>query len=225
MTTDSQGPNPPRIPTERPGPAGGKRDLNRRERTRALLDAALALFLEAGISTVTIDSIAREAGVAKGSFYRYFADKRELVAALVAPMGQRLESAFGACREALHAAAGDPSQVFAAYYGLGAVFEELVLQSPDLTRLYLQESRGPAHGAREPIAALAAMVANSAIELTKIAQEHGLIRKVPPSVSALAVVGAGERLLHGHLQGQLESDGSSVAGDLIGIMMVGLRPD
>jgi hypothetical protein len=43
---EENGPNPPRLPAERPGPAGGKRDRNRRERTKALLEAALALFLE-----------------------------------------------------------------------------------------------------------------------------------------------------------------------------------
>ena len=36
------------------------------------------LFLERGIETVTIDEITREAGVAKGSFYRYFDDKKQI---------------------------------------------------------------------------------------------------------------------------------------------------
>ena len=40
-------------------------------------------FLERGIESVSIDDITREAGVAKGSFYRYFADKDALVGAVI----------------------------------------------------------------------------------------------------------------------------------------------
>src|SRR5262245_48909942 len=64
---------PPRyLPTERPGPVGGKRDENRRRRTEEIAAAAQRLFLARGVLGVTIDDIVREAAVAKGSFYRYF---------------------------------------------------------------------------------------------------------------------------------------------------------
>src|SRR5210317_2345369 len=62
-------------PVERPGAVGGKRDLNRRQRVQDLIDAGLSLFLERGIEAVTIDEVARKAGMAKGNFYRYFRDK------------------------------------------------------------------------------------------------------------------------------------------------------
>jgi len=219
---DPKGPNPPRVPAERPGPAGGKRDRNRRERTRVFLDAGLALFLERGIEDVTIDAIAKRAGAAKGSFYRYFKDKREMVEALVAPMRARLQAAFAECRASLDASGGDPMQVFAAYLGLGAEVEAAVRETPDLARLYLQESRGPADGARAPVTEIAQLIASTAIELTEFAQAHGLLRKVTPTVSALAVVGAGERLLQAYLSGEFEDSGSSGAGELIGIFMQGL---
>ena len=50
-----------RAPKERPGPPGGKRDVNRKRRTHAIARAALGLFLERGVESVTIDDIAREA--------------------------------------------------------------------------------------------------------------------------------------------------------------------
>jgi AcrR family transcriptional regulator len=44
-----------------------------------LMDAALALFKERGFDSVTIDEITQTAGVAKGTFYTYFATKSDIV--------------------------------------------------------------------------------------------------------------------------------------------------
>src|SRR5688500_3148300 len=74
---------PPRLPALRPGPVGGARDANRLARLGQLGESALELFLAEGIPYVTIDQIVERAGVAKGSFYRYFRDKEELVASLL----------------------------------------------------------------------------------------------------------------------------------------------
>jgi AcrR family transcriptional regulator len=55
------------------------------ERRRGdLLDAATSLFAAKGIEATSIADIAAAAGVAKGSFYRYFDSREELVAALKA---------------------------------------------------------------------------------------------------------------------------------------------
>jgi len=45
---------------------------------RALLEAGTILFAEKGYIGTTVEDIAREAGVAKGTFYLYFSDKAQL---------------------------------------------------------------------------------------------------------------------------------------------------
>src|SRR5207237_9146777 len=104
----------------RPAPSGGPHDVNRRERTQALTDASLRLFLERGIDAVTIDDITHATGVAKGTFYRYFEDKTALVDALIAPVRTEVLSALEACRRALQRAR-DVEAMFVAYRALGAV--------------------------------------------------------------------------------------------------------
>jgi AcrR family transcriptional regulator len=47
-----------------------------------LLDAAEALFVDRGIAATTVSDITEAAGVAKGSFYRYFDSKEHVIAAL-----------------------------------------------------------------------------------------------------------------------------------------------
>ena len=55
----------------------------KRARTRArLTDAALRLMSERGISATSVSEIAAEAELANGTFYLYFRDKAEIVAAV-----------------------------------------------------------------------------------------------------------------------------------------------
>jgi AcrR family transcriptional regulator len=66
----------PRLQEEEPPPR--KADLRR----AALLQAAIILLVDRGLSDSTIDEIAAQAGVAKGTFYHYFASKTALIDAL-----------------------------------------------------------------------------------------------------------------------------------------------
>lgn len=51
--------------------------------TERILKGAVELFLQAGIKSVTMDDIARYLGMSKKTIYQYFADKNELVIALM----------------------------------------------------------------------------------------------------------------------------------------------
>ena len=51
-------------------------------RRAQLLDAAMALFGEAGVAPVSVADITTRAGVAKGTFYLYFASREDLLEAL-----------------------------------------------------------------------------------------------------------------------------------------------
>jgi AcrR family transcriptional regulator len=222
-TTDLAGVAPSSVPEERPGPPGGVRDLNRQARTRALADAALDQFLKHGIESVSIDDIARAAGVAKGTFYRYFADKDALVVALFAPLERAFAVALARC-EAGIAAAADRATIGRVYEEIGLALGMLVVAHQREIRLYLQERRGPAAGARAAIAALAASLEAQTERLTTRARERGLLRVFPPRISALAVIGAAEQLLFALLSGTDLGDPSTVPALVTSLVMDGLRP-
>lgn len=59
-----------------------RRTLPAEVRTDDLMAAAAALFIAKGIEATTIDEIVARAGVAKGTFYHYFATKTDVVLAL-----------------------------------------------------------------------------------------------------------------------------------------------
>lgn len=59
-----------------------RQDFDQPDKRARLLDAALALFESRGFDGVAVPEIARAAGVATGTVYLYFQDKRALVNAL-----------------------------------------------------------------------------------------------------------------------------------------------
>lgn len=70
------------------------RGAPRKTSEEALLAAAQGLFVREGVAAVTVADIADAAGVAKGTFYRYFASKEALVDALFLSDAQALAEAF-----------------------------------------------------------------------------------------------------------------------------------
>jgi TetR/AcrR family transcriptional regulator, mexJK operon transcriptional repressor len=116
------------------GPGGGK--------VESILAAAKRSFLAGGFGAVSMDAIAREAGVSKATVYAHFAGKEELFGAVIGRECERYFAGFSA--EEL-----DPGDVRGSLTTLGRGFLELLL-SPDalaLHRLILGEvGRFPALG-------------------------------------------------------------------------------
>jgi AcrR family transcriptional regulator len=209
------------VPARRPGKEGGPREQNRRERTRMLCEAALGLFLERGVESATVDEITKAAGVAKGSFYRYFTDKEQLVEALFAPLADAVASAMDRCASALgRARSGD--ELNAAYGALAAELTMALLEAPAVVKLYLQECRGPAEGARRPIRDLSGRIMGGAVALTRVAHAQGLLKNLPPEVTAVAVIGAVEGMLVEFLEGRATDPGAATAA-LIAMVLDGIR--
>ena len=214
---------PPRVPAVRPGPAGGRRDANRRARAAQLADAGLGLFLEQGVASVTIDRIVERAGVAKGSFYRYFRDREELLAALLAPLAAAIREAFADCRAAL-ARAATRRALSQAYLDLAHGIGRAIAAHPRAALLYLQEARAPAAGARAPVRQLAAEVTDLAERLSIHARDQGLLRDLDPRLQALVVLGAAERLLFELLSGGRPLGRPEAAAEiLVSMILDGVR--
>ena len=209
-------------PVERPGAVGGRRDLNRRKRVQDLIDAGLHLFLERGIEAVTIDEVAREAGMAKGNFYRYFRDKADLVEAVVEPVAEATRRALDECHQRLRQIDGHDG-VVATYAALGNRLVGALAMYPDAMCLYLQERRAPATNARQAISDLATELDDRAMALSELAAAQNLVAVSDPRVSALAVLGAVEALALASVRNQIQMDPVETTKGLISIVLEGLR--
>ncbi len=97
-------------------------------KAESILAAAKRSFLAAGFGAVSMDAIAREAGVSKATVYAHFAGKEELFGAVIARECERYFARFSPGEL-------DPHDVHASLTVLGRRFLELLL-SPDGVALY-----------------------------------------------------------------------------------------
>jgi TetR/AcrR family transcriptional repressor of mexJK operon len=107
------------VPQIEPKPAGGKAE--------SILAAAARSFLAAGFGAVSMDAIARAAGVSKATVYAHFTGKEELFGAIVARLSERRFGGFSV--EAL-----DPIDIEASLGAIARRFLDLVL-SPEAISL------------------------------------------------------------------------------------------
>jgi len=88
------------------------RTQRRASKTRnRLLKAGLSVFAEVGTDAATIEMITQRADLGKGTFYRHFADKGEIVEALI-------EQCVGDLLEVLSRTVGEPQSLPDALAGL-----------------------------------------------------------------------------------------------------------
>jgi AcrR family transcriptional regulator len=101
------------------------RTQRRASKTRTrLLKAALSVFAEIGADVATIEMITQRADLGKGTFYRHFADKNEIIGVLV-------EQCIDDLMEAISQAAGKPQSLREALDGLVNGHMEFFLSHPD----------------------------------------------------------------------------------------------
>lgn len=71
-----------------------KRQQNRIERERRILDAALKVFSETGYTGANMDAVALEAGLSKPTLYQYFQSKEALFSAMMLGERDRMMDVF-----------------------------------------------------------------------------------------------------------------------------------
>ncbi|MFD2675263.1 TetR/AcrR family transcriptional regulator [Gulosibacter bifidus] len=157
--------------------------MARPNRSRELIfSAAVELAANQGISATTMDAIAEQAGVAKGSLYYNFASKDELYSAVFANMREQLLEALAQARTATDDAHTPAARAIHAI--VGAFFE-----NPNAARLAIVElirtDRAWADDARSLRTTLVAEFAE-AIRATK----PDLARDFDVDAAAVALLGA-----------------------------------
>src|SRR5512147_2991652 len=85
----------------------GQGELSARTRDR-ILDGAMAAIARHGLSKLGMSDVSLSAGVSRGTLYRYFPNREELLQSLAAFEGQRFQERVAA---ALREVAGDSSRL------------------------------------------------------------------------------------------------------------------
>ncbi len=173
------------------------------ERQRRFLAAALAEFAAHGYRRASLNRLVQELGIAKGSIYRYFANKEALFHYLFEDFVVQTKQAV---KEAVAAAGPDFFSQVRAVFAAGLRFLD---EHPLYYRLYLQVLFEAEIPGRQHLLERIRLVSNEYFaDLCRRSQERGELRPdVPPPVVAFAVAALLDRFLqgcaHAHLDGGL----------------------
>jgi len=177
----------------------GRREEKKIEKRQNLESAALRLFLDNGFERTSIEQIAAECEIARGTFYLYFPDKLSLFEVL----HRRWHAPVLEAMDAVHAElqhAQSPEECRGIYQRMAMQLAMIGLENKQEILLAFRESRSSSEaGVRLRTAELD--IQNRTLALTQHASERGLIDAPSPNLASLIILGAIERLYYEVLVG------------------------
>lgn len=201
----------------------GLREEKRAARRAAILEAGRTLMLEQGYERCSVEKIAAACGIARGTFYLYFDDKQALLRAL-------LEALYGPLVEALR----HQAQVLAGAQSRPELRERFVVMSVELAGvlerarpflpLHFSCSRAAGFPGQES-ARWTHQIEAQTVGILEMAQERGLVRRHSSVASALAIVGASERMLWAWMQDDPRLERTGAVLELAGLFYAGIQPE
>lgn len=213
------------------GPMGGRSTPpRRREVTRELvLDAARDVFAERGVYGATVEDICARAGFTRGAFYSSFADKDDVLRALIAREHERLLAYIGAHFDLVDSSVAgvdsDPRQTM-------TLIADRLLHSVPADRMFsLIQAELEIHAVRDPEVARTFLQADESFR-ARIAEflERGLARLgreliVPVDDATDAIIAIVERGIRRTLVAGDGADPYGLAMTMLPLLIVALsRP-
>jgi AcrR family transcriptional regulator len=161
------------------------------ERRQQLLDAARTLFAERGYHETTVDDITRAADVAKGTFYLYFSEKREIYVEVIRSFLQVIKQFVDLVTEQTPS----PADYFARVKERAVGLLEMLQQNRNLVRLAYRESRGVDEQLTALMRAFYRDIAEVESKNLELAMQLGVVRRCQPLVIAYMHIGLVERVI------------------------------
>jgi len=188
----------------------------KQERRRELLAAARDAFVEKGFQAATVDDIVANADVARGTFYLYFSDKRDVFEALVDTFLGRLD----ACVKSIDLELPEtPVEQLRA--NIGRVVA-LALEEPTIVKLALHDATGvdpeldeKLHGFYE---GLRALIDDSLDQ----GQALGMVRAGDRRVMVAIGLGGLKEVLVDTVAGHIERDADVITEEIMRFLAGGL---
>jgi AcrR family transcriptional regulator len=164
-----------------PGKTATRRRMRGPERRAQLLEVARRVFGNGGFHAVSMEAVAKEAGVTKPILYDHFPSKRELYLALI---DADLATLHDQVQKALLAPSGNRQRIhdsFQAYF-------DFVDEHGEGFRLLMQEAVGAEEAFRKRVADVRDQILAEVADLI-VRESHGLLDREHAEIVALALIG------------------------------------
>ncbi len=169
----------------------GKRQATKDERRASLIAAAQRVFGEKGFHAATVDDITRAANVAKGTFYLYFQEKREIYYEVIRGFFHLVHDIAGS----LGATAREGVDFVAEAERAAGELMRAFLDNRELVRLAYRESMGLDPELERLMRGFYRELAEVEAQNVRLGMEIGLFREVDALLVAYAHIGMVERVL------------------------------
>jgi AcrR family transcriptional regulator len=191
----------------------------RDERRAQLVTAARDVFGQKGYHAATVDDITRAAGVAKGTFYLYFAEKREVYYELVRSFLQHVKDIGASIAREVDTAGAFFARSEQAALELVRVF----MEHQKLARLTYRESMSLDPELERLLRDFYRELARVEADNIRVGIELGLFRAVDPMICAYAHIGMVERVALALLHEPSPPEPKHVVRELLLIAFEGLK--
>jgi len=172
------------------------------DKRRAILDAALSLFVERGFHGTAVPLVAERAGVAAGTIYRYFDSKEDLVNQLYRELKLSLAASVG---DALPARATARERFHAFWRGM----LDWALAHPE--GYAFLEFHSHAAYLDDESRAVQRKTLEAGLSMIESAQRAGAYRPGPPMLLASVMLGALAGVVRARWEGELEPSDETLA--------------
>ncbi len=193
----------------------GKREDNKRHKREALLAAGIAAFREEGYERASIERIAREAGVARGTFYLYFPDKLALFEAAVDAFAGPVVAVLAEMSTQARAVP-DRAALLDAYRAMALRLAQVSAAAPAVVEIVFREARVPGEAGDALRRREEAMFAHIHA-FTRDAAARGLLDAPHPELVGFVVFGAVERLFYEARRGTALGEPAQVAREVLAL--------
>jgi len=157
----------------------GLRETKKRQTRKAILAAAIKLFSEKGFDETSIEELAREAGIGKGTIYGYFSTKQDIFLAFCE---EEIEYVFTRLEEE-----SDPeSTLLEQIVFLSMCQFDFVTQNREFGRLFCREMAYPREKNLEASGEINARYLSKVLAIITRAQQRGELRAGADPLLALA---------------------------------------
>ena len=187
------------------------------ERRRELLEAARDAFAEKGITAVTVDDIVGNAGVARGTFYLYFSDKRAVFDALVDEFLARI----GGEVRSIVLGPDEPPPIEQLRANIRRVVT-LALEEPTIVKLALFDATGVDPELDDKLHAFYEGLRTLIDESLQMGQQLGMVRPGERRVMVAIGLGGLKEVLVDAVEGRIDADPGRLTDEIMAFLAGGL---
>ncbi len=182
--------------------------IGREQKRRFILNAAAAAFGARGFHAVTVKDIAGRAGIAHGTFYLYFKDKKDVYRELSRELQSRIVEVV--LPDGTAGGLAEGADLTALIRERLAQLANLLEREAGFARVFVYRTVGADPEFEQQRRQFIGELTNSIAAVLRAGADRGLLRRHDPRVAAMCLVGSIDMVVETWLQTSGEAAGASL---------------